>query len=50
MGWSGRAPAPWGGAQTIKIDMQSWTDCIIGTHESSFWKRQAFRTVLDRHL
>jgi ABC-type Fe3+/spermidine/putrescine transport system ATPase subunit len=20
--------------------MQSWTDCITGTHESSFWKRQ----------
>jgi hypothetical protein len=21
--------------------MQSWADCITGTHESSFWKRQA---------
>jgi|SoiMethySBSTD1v2_1073268.scaffolds.fasta_scaffold135080_2 hypothetical protein len=20
--------------------MQSWADCITGTHESSFWKRQ----------
>jgi hypothetical protein len=20
--------------------MQSWEDCITGTHESSFWKRQ----------
>ena len=23
--------------------MQSWADCITGTHESSFWKRQ--RTI-----
>jgi hypothetical protein len=25
--------------------MQSWADCITGTHESSFWKRQGFVTV-----
>ena len=24
------------------LPMQSWADYIIGTHESSFWKRQAF--------
>jgi hypothetical protein len=22
------------------LHMQSWADYIIGTHESSFWKRQ----------
>jgi hypothetical protein len=25
--------------------MQSWEDCITGTHESSFWKRQLVRQV-----
>ena len=25
--------------------MQSWADCITGTHESSFWKRQGGRNA-----
>jgi hypothetical protein len=33
--------------------MQSWADCITGTHESSFWKRQCFnlatRPLLTQH-
>ena len=28
-------------ASGILSHMQSWADCITGTHESSFWKRQA---------
>jgi hypothetical protein len=27
--------------------MQSWADCITGTHESSFWKRQAVEIDKD---
>jgi transposase InsO family protein len=28
--------------------MQYWADCITGTHESSFWKRQSAPSVLTR--
>ena len=30
--------------------MQSWADCITGTHESSFWKRQVTDNVLADSL
>jgi hypothetical protein len=29
--------------------MQSWEDCITGTHESSFWKRHLIESRLDRN-
>jgi hypothetical protein len=28
-------------ASETLLHMQSWADCITGTHESSFWKQQA---------
>src|ERR1039457_2486768 len=30
--------------------MQSWADCITGTHESSSWKRQAYYNQARTHL
>src|ERR1039458_1753688 len=27
--------------------MQSWADCITGTHESSYWKRQPHDIILS---
>src|SRR5450759_3124930 len=30
--------------------MQSWADCITGTHESSFWKRQELSALHRRHF
>src|SRR5664280_2088838 len=30
--------------------MQSWADCITGTHVSSFWKRQAYYNQERTHL
>ena len=34
-------------ASEILSHMQSWADCITGTHESSFWKRHHHKFFLD---